>query len=436
MVSIGLLAALTERGLHVQPFKKGPDYIDPRWLSMAAGRDCHNLDFHIMGRERILSNFFRYAGGADLSLIEGNMGLFDGQDMQGSDCGAALAALLAAPIVLVVDCLGMARGIVPLIMGHLAFPGGERIAGLILNNVGTARQEGKIVQALQHYCPVPILGVLPRDTAVGIEERHLGLEPAGEREGVAERIQAISRLVASRVDLPAIMQLARQAEPLSPVTPAPSLPAPRAAPLQVAYVTDQAFHFYYPENLQALRERGIELLPFSLLQGESLPDVAGLYIGGGFPEMFMDALSANQHLFTRLRQQIADGLPVYAECGGLMVLAEQLHWEGQSAALVGGLPIEIRMGKRPQGYGYMVVEGAQKGLWPAFGQRIACHEFHYSGVSRCGEGVEFAYRVVRGHGIDGERDGLLYRNIFASYAHIHTDGAPGWADFLRRFWQR
>ncbi len=436
MVSIGLLAALKERGLQVQPFKKGPDYIDPRWLSAAAGQECHNLDFHIMGRERILSNFFRYGQGADLSLIEGNMGLFDGQDLQGADCGAALAALLAAPIVLVVDCLGMARGIVPLITGHIAFPGGERIAGLLLNNVGSSRQEGKIVSALQHYCPVPIVGILPREAAVGIEERHLGLEPAGEREGLAERIEAIRHLIASRVDLEAIVRMARQAGPLSVGAERITEPAQGGARLRVAYVTDQAFHFYYPENLQALREQGIELVPFSLLQGDSLPDVAGLYIGGGFPEMFMDALSGKQQLFAALRQRIQDGLPVYAECGGLMVLAEQMHWEGATAAMVGALPIDIRMGKRPQGYGYMVVEGNQAGLWPGLGQRVPCHEFHYSRISRCGEGVSYAYRVVRGHGIDGQRDGLLYRNIFASYAHIHTDGAPGWANFLRRFWQR
>ncbi len=436
LISIGLLAALTERGKVVQPFKKGPDYIDPRWLAAAAGRDCHNLDFHIMGRERVLSNFFRYAQGADLSLVEGNMGLFDGQDVQGSDCGAALAALLQAPIILVVDCLGMARGIVPLVTGHLAFPGGERIRGLILNNVGSSRQEGKIVSALQHYCPVPVLGILPREAAVGIEERHLGLEPAGEREGVQERIGAIRQLVASRVDLDAVLALAYGAEPLPPVESSTTRALPAGQKLRVAYVTDQAFHFYYPENLQALRERGIEWVPFSLLRADSLPDVAGIYIGGGFPEMFMDALSANQPLFSALRQRIADGLPVYAECGGLMVLAEQLHWQGRSAPLVGALPIEITMGKRPQGYGYMTVEGCREGGWPALGQRVACHEFHYSRVSRLGEGVDFAYRVVRGHGVDGAWDGLLYRNIFASYAHIHTDGAPGWADFLRRFWQR
>ncbi|MEO5362844.1 MAG: cobyrinate a,c-diamide synthase [Magnetococcus sp. DMHC-8] len=435
LIAIGLLAAFARQGLRVHPFKKGPDYIDPRWLAAAAGRACHNLDFFMMGREKIVDNFCRYAQGADLSLIEGNMGLFDGQDVQGDDCGAALAALLQTPILLVVDCQGLARGVAPLVAGHLGFPGGERIQGLILNNVASARQESKMVAALQRYCPVPVLGVLPRERGVVIEERHLGLEPAGERDGLAERIAAIGDMVAAHLDLARIRQLAESAPFLAP--PALSRPVVRvtAPGKRVAYVTDRAFHFYYPENLQALSDHGVALLPVSLLTDEVLPEVAGLYIGGGFPEVFMDSLSANQHLMADLRQKIAAGLPVYAECGGLMVLAEELHWHGHTAAMVGALPIAVSMGSRPQGYGYMEVEGRQPGLWPGLGQRLSCHEFHYSQVTRIGEGVDFAYRVIRGHGVDGRHDGLLFRNVFASYAHIHADGAPGWAAFLAGFWK-
>ncbi|MBF0160825.1 MAG: cobyrinate a,c-diamide synthase [Magnetococcales bacterium] len=441
LVSIGLLAAFVRRGLTVQPFKKGPDYIDPRWLAAAAGRDCHNLDFFMMGQEVILNNFFRYAQGADLSLLEGNMGLFDGQDLQGGDCGAALAALLQTPVLLVVDCQGLARGVAPLVAGHLHFPGGEWIQGIVLNNLASARQEKKLVDALQHYCPVPILGRLPRDRMVAIEERHLGLEPAGERDGLSQRLAAMGDLVAEHLDLEKILQLARQAPALEPPSaPLPLLthiahPAVGQAGQQVAYVTDRAFHFYYPENLQALREEGVELLPLSFLNRETVPDVAGLYIGGGFPEMFMDALAANQPLMADLRQKIAAGLPVYAECGGLMVLAEEMHWQGHTAPMIGALPIAIRMGSRPQGYGYMELEGCQAGVWPGPGRRVACHEFHYSQVTRIGAEVRFAYRVVRGHGIDGQHDGLLFRNVLASYAHIHADAAPGWARFLAGFWR-
>lgn len=435
LVSIGLIAAFVERGLKVHPFKKGPDYIDPRWLASAAGRECHNLDFYMMGREKILDNFFRYAQGADLSLIEGNMGLFDGQDLQGADCGAALAALLKAPILLVVDCRGLARGIAPLVTGHVDFPGGEWIQGIILNNVSSARQENKIVSALQHYCPVPILGVLPRDKQSVIEERHLGLEPAGEREGVAERVASIGALMKAHIDLEHVLKLAQQAEPLTapPLSPAPaSVVSPHK---RVAYVTDRAFHFYYPENLQALQAEGVELIPVSLLSHESLPDVSGLYIGGGFPEMFMDSLATNQQMMADIRQKTAAGLPVYAECGGLMVLAEKMHWHGHTATMAGALPIEVSMGDRPQGYGYVELEGCQHGIWPGVGVRVHCHEFHYSRVTQMGEGIQFAYRLIRGHGVDGQQDGILFRNILASYAHVHADGAAGWARFLAGFWK-
>ena len=443
LISIGLAAAWARQGLLVHPFKKGPDYIDPRWLEAASGNPCHNLDFHMMGRERVRQNFDRYAVGADLCLIEGNHGLFDGQEMDGSDCGAALAELLQAPVLLVVNCKGIARGVAPLVLGHLRFPGGERIGGIILNNVGSSRQEKKLTAALARYCPAPVLGVLPRSPEVVIDERHLGLEPVGEREELRERIGAIADHVQSHLDLEPLLALARTAPPLPPSAPTPPTTATAGSDdrktLRVAYAADRAFHFYYPENLQALRDRGVELIPISLLNDTRLPEVDGLYIGGGFPEMFMTPLTENRALMADLRHQAEAGLPVYAECGGLMVLAERIHWQGRSAPMAGALPVEVEMGDRPQGYGYMEIEGTGNGPWPGEGRRLRCHEFHYSRVSRIGDGVAFAYRVRRGYGVDGQHDGLLYRNILASYAHFHVDaddpdGAGNWADFLVNFW--
>ncbi len=443
LVSIGLAAAWARRGLAVHPFKKGPDYIDPRWLEAASGHPCHNLDFFMMGRHRLRHNFDRYAAGADLCLIEGNHGLFDGQDMDGSDCGAALAALLETPILLVVDCQGIARGVVPLVLGHVRFDGGERIGGILLNNVGSPRQEGRLRAALERYCPVPVVGVLPRNREVVIDERHLGLEPVGEREELKERIGTIADHVERHLDLERLLELARGAPPLPP-GPAPdrSSPGVAAVPeLRVAYAADRAFHFYYPENLQALRDRGVTLIPLSLLNDQRLPEVDGLYIGGGFPEMFMSDLEGNRALMDDIRHKVETGLPVYAECGGLMVLAEKIHWRGRTADMAGALPVEVEMGARPQGYGYMEVEGTGAAPWPGAGRRLRCHEFHYSRVVRMDEGVAFAYRVLRGHGVDGHHDGLLHRNVFASYAHFHVDadrggGDVGWADFLVDFWRR
>lgn len=438
--SIGLIAALVKRGMRVHPFKKGPDYIDPRWLSAAAGHTCHNLDFFMMGRDKVMSNFLRHAAGADLSLIETNMGLFDGQDVYGGDCGAALAELLRAPILLVVNCRGVVRGVAALVTGYVGFPGGAGIQGIVLNQVATSRQEGRILAALQHYCSVPVLGVLPRNPHMVIDERHLGLEPACERDGVTQQVEKMGAFVSEHMELDPILRLTHPL-PALPVPPVPSIfPPVNAVPTasqrrRVAYVTDRVFHFYYPENLTALRDCGVELVPVSLLADEQLPDVSGLYIGGGFPEMFMDFLEANARMMVDIRHKVQAGLPVYAECGGLMVLSETIRWQGNTANMIGALPIDVAMGDRPQGYGYMEVEGRKPGYWPQVGQRVPCHEFHYSRVVRIGEGVDFAYRVIRGYGVDGRHDGILHRNILASYAHIHVDGAPGWAAFLSRFWR-
>jgi cobyrinic acid a,c-diamide synthase len=436
LLSIGLTAALTARGLLVQTFKKGPDFIDPRWLTFAAnGRDCRNLDIFLMGQQVVRDRFLQNGATADFSLIEGNHGLFDGQDLEGSDCGASLAEWLETPVLLVVDCQGIARGVAPLVRGLLDFPGGTNIKGLVLNNVATPRHETRLRAAIERYCAVPVMGVLPRDAQVVIDERHLGLEPVGEREELAERIDVISEFVAGNVDLDKIVSMAGSAAPL--VVPGPTKAVAAAgSPIKVAYAADRAFSFYYPDNLEALEEEGVELVPFSMLQDSKLPEADGLFIGGGFPEMFMEELAANQSLMTDIRNSVDAGLPVYAECGGLMVLAEQIQWQDRVARFAGALPIDIVMHRRPQGYGFMELIGTGELTWPKKGEQVRCHEFHYSRVVRIGEGVRFAYRVTRGFGIDGSHDGILYKNVFASYAHIHAAGENGWARFLADFWRK
>lgn len=435
LLSIGLTAALTGRGLKVQPFKKGLDFIDPRWLTYAAnGRPCRNLDLFVMGEKIVRDRLFRYGQGQDISLIEGNLGLFDGQDLEGSDSGAGLARLLATPVLLIIDCQGLARGIAPLVKGHKDFPGGDQIQGVILNNVATSRHEERLRAALARYAPVPVLGVMPRDREIAIDERHLGLEPVGEREELKDRIGIIGRFVEEHVDLNAVLDLAGQATDLT-VPPPPAFVARPEEKVRVAYALDQAFHFYYPDNLEALEAEGVELVPFSLLEGETLPDAEGLFIGGGFPEMFMETLSANRPLLAEIRRRVENGWPVYAECGGLMVLAEQMQWQGKTAAMAGILPIDIAMFAKPQGYGFMHLEGSGELPWPGRGVSVLCHEFHYSRVVRIGEGVRFAYQVTRGFGVDGTHDGILYKNVLASYAHIHAASEPGWAPFLADFWR-
>ncbi len=436
LLSIGLTAALSARGLAVQPFKKGPDFIDPRWLTFAArGRDCRNLDIFLMGKKVVYDRFLKHGSTADFSIIEGNHGLFDGQDLEGSDCGASLAGWLQTPVLLVVDCQGIARGVAPLVRGLLDFPGGEGIKGLILNNVATSRHETRLRAALDRYCSVPILGVLPRNSNVVIDERHLGLEPVGEREELVDRIAVIRDFVAANVDLDSIIALGSDTPALElPDTPSP--PRSVGDPVRVAYAADRAFHFYYPDNLEALREEGVELVPFSMLQESKLPQADGLFIGGGFPEMFMEELAANRSIMADIKNKVEAGLPVYAECGGLMVLAERIRWHDKSVNFAGALPIDVVMHNRPRGYGFMELEGTGELSWPGVGKQIRCHEFHYSEVVRMGEEVRFAYRVTRGYGVDGANDGILYKNVFASYAHIHAAGEKAWAGFLADFWRK
>lgn len=440
-VAIGLCAAFAGLGRNVQAFKKGPDYIDPMWLSAASGRSCRNLDHYLMGEENLLSVFSRGAEGADLSLIEGNAGLFDSIDVDGKGSTATLARFLDAPVVLVVDCHGMNRGIAPLLMGYRQFDPGLPIAGVILNRVGGPRHEAKLRAALKKYTDVEVLGAIPSVPQVIIPERHLGLLPAKEESGASSIIAAIAEVVSKHVDLDRVFAIAGSSPPLSssccpPDRSSASPGRPSSSKVRIGIASDQAFTFYYPENLEALQNAGAELVPFSPIADPHLPSVSGLFIGGGFPEVFMDRLEANHSLRVEIRAAIEAGLPVYAECGGLMYLAREIRWEGTVRQMVGAIPCDIRMTARPQGHGYMLIEETGRSPWLLGGAvskgRIKAHEFHHSEVVNL-SGAEFAYKVVRGHGVDGRHDGIVYRNVLASYAHIHGVGTPMWAERFVEF---
>jgi cobyrinic acid a,c-diamide synthase len=436
-VCIGLCAALRARGESVQPFKKGPDYIDPLWLGLAALRPCYNLDAYLMGAEEIRAQVARTMRGATLGLIEGNKGLYDGLDLEGSNSNAAMAALLGTPVVLVIDARGMTRGIAPLILGYQAFDRNIRIAGVILNQLGGSRHEAKLRAVIQHYTGVPVLGAVQHDERLTIVERHLGLVPSNEAQGARDRIDAIAAHIAAQVDLERLLVIARQAAPLQAGEPAPG--AAGGAPVRIGIARDAAFGFYYPGDLEALEAAGAELVSFDALHAEHLPKIDGLFIGGGFPETHMDALAANASLRGELRDAIEAGLPAYAECGGLMYLARGIEWHGRRAGMVGVIPADIVMHSRPVGRGYVHLRETGRGPWPrphpSHAALIHAHEFHYSSVENLAPGVEFAYEVERGHGIDGRHDGIVHKNLLASYAHLRDVAGNPWArrfvDFVR-----
>ncbi|WP_028491504.1 cobyrinate a,c-diamide synthase [Thioalkalivibrio sp. ALE19] len=439
-LATALCAALRARGLEIQPFKKGPDYIDPLWLGRAAGRPCVNLDFHTQESDEIVELAARYDQGADLGLVEANKGLFDGVDPEGHDCNAALARLLDVPVVLVIDCRGMTRGIAPLLLGYRSFDPQVRIAGVILNRVGGARHESKLRAAVERYTDLPVLGAVHEDPSLEIAERYLGLIPSNEVDGADAKIRGLATAVASQVDLDGLLRVART-DP-SGGGPVCVPDSPRGAehtggpPVRIAVARDAAFGFYYPTDLDALEAAGAELCFFDTLHDRDLPPADALLIGGGFPESRLAALAANRSLREAIRTAIEAGTPAYAECGGLMYLSRSIRWGDQEHAMVGAIPATSVMHDRPQGRGYVSLRETREHPWPPVGDGavgeapVPAHEFHYSALEDVDPGLPFAWEMQRGCGVDGRHDGIVYRNLLASYSHQrHTRRNP-WA---RRF---
>jgi cobyrinic acid a,c-diamide synthase len=425
---------MAKRGLAVQPFKKGPDYIDPLWLGRAAGRACYNLDFFTMSQAEILATFTGRAAAADISLIEGNKGLYDGLDVEGADSNAALAKLLSAPVVLVIDTSGMTRGIAALIGGYLDFDRDVDIRAVILNKVGGTRHEGKLRAALERYTDTEVLGAIGRDRALEIPERHLGLVPANESDKADATIARLATAVSAGVDVERLAEIAGAADSLSATkaTPIPTKPGPD---VRIAIARDAAFGFYYQDDLEAFADAGAELIPFDTMSDSRLPEADGLFVGGGFPETNLAALSANQSLLTDIRQALSGGMPAYAECGGLMYLARSIEWQGVKHNMVGAVPGDVVVDERPQGRGYVLIEDTGKSLWPSAsreapnpGAGIPAHEFHYARLENLSGDLEYAYRVLRGHGIDGQHDGLLVGNLQAGFVHHRNKEANPWVD--------
>jgi len=439
-ICIGLCAALRARGEVVQPFKKGPDYIDPMWLGLAAGRPCYNLDPYLSHEDEIRTEFGHRMAGATLGLVEGNKGLYDGLDLKGSNSNAALAVLLGTPVILVLDTRGMTRGIAPLILGYQAFDRNVRIAGVILNRLGGSRHEAKLRAVIEHYTDVPVLGAVQHDERLTIVERHLGLVPSNEAPASRACVDEIAALVAAQVDLDRLLDVARAAPALAATTAGNVPVRSRGTNVRVGIVRDAAFGFYYPGDLEALRAAGAELVAVDALRDRQLPAIDGLFIGGGFPESHLEALAANTALRAEVRAAIEAGMPVYAECGGLMYLARGIERDGRHAEMVGAIPADVVMHERPVGRGYVNLRETGQGLWPAppasEAALIRAHEFHYSSVENLAPGTRFAYAVERGYGIDGRHDGIVRKNMLASFTHLRDVAGNRWAgrfvEFIRR----
>jgi cobyrinic acid a,c-diamide synthase len=421
VVSLGLCAAFKAQSLNVQAFKKGPDYIDPIWLSQASGNPCYNLDFYNMSESEIIALYRQYASQSDIAIIEGNKGLYDGMSVTGGDANADMAKLLDTSVILVVDATGITRGVAPLVSGYQAFDKDVTIAGVILNKVAGERHESKLVQAIEHYTDIPIVGAIRRSKELIIDERHLGLMPANEAPESKNFIDRAAEHITDQVDLSALV-ISNKAK----VKSLPPIVNNATKTLTVAVAKDSAFGFYYQDDLNAFESLGVDLVYFDTLTDAQLPEADALFIGGGFPEMQLDALSENQSLLSDIKIKIEAGLPTYAECGGLMYLSRQITHQGKTHKMVGVIKADTLMTSKPIGRGYVQLAPTEQHPWGKVSEKIYAHEFHYSKLEKIDPKTHYAYEVLRGVGVDNKHDGILTHNLLATYSHLRNVGGNHW----------
>ncbi len=432
MIALGLARLLHRRGLRVQMFKKGPDYIDPIWHRHATGRPSYNLDFNTQSPDEIRQLFSLKSADADVVIVEGNHGLFDGQDVEGSDSNAALARLLGIPVLLVVDVTGFTRGLAPLLQGYAGFEPELAFSGVILNKCASAQHEQRLKGVCRRYAPMTLRALLPRQADTPVPERHLGLRPANEDPHTEQVIHSFAEMLQQRMDVDEwLSDLPRCI--LKTGTAAEKSSRPQGK--RIAIFEDRAFGFYYPDDLERFEQLGYEICRVDTLQEERLPPVDGLFIGGGFPEMLAPPLSSNTALRRDLLRALRGGMPCYAECAGLMYLTEAIVVEGQRWPMVGFLPGETVIRKRPVGRGLMRLEAVQDHPWGwQSGQGVVhAHEFHHSEWVNAGGNNRYAWQVRRGRGLDGRFDGVVQDRTVAGYAHLrHTWQSP-WVDRFTRY---
>ena len=433
ILSIGIIAAWRRLGKSIAPFKKGPDYIDAGWLALSAGRPCYNLDTFLVPRADVLRSFFSHTHTQDIAVIEGNRGLYDGIDTEGSTSSAEVAKLLKTPVIISLDCTKTTRTMAAVVCGCLKFDPDLRIKGVILNRVAGTRHEQNLRKNIEHYCGVPVIGAVPKLDAQNFPERHMGLVPTPEHSWAVTSVDAAAEVALRYLDMDMLERIAVEAasDPVPVDVPLPLTETAGAAESSkpvIGIIRDSAFQFYYPDNIEALRLAGAEVEFISAFKSESFPAVDGLYIGGGFPETHAEALGENMDFMAELKARADGGMPIYAECGGLIYLGEALVVNGRKYAMTGVLPIVFGLSKRPQGLGYTKVRVESENPYYDVGTEIRGHEFRYSRVLEWrGDDQNLVFGMHRGTGFANGRDGIRYKNVLATYTHIHALGLPAWA---------
>jgi cobyrinic acid a,c-diamide synthase len=438
-LTLGLTAALRRRGLNVQTFKVGPDFLDPTWLSLASGRPCINLDGWMCGPDYVQERFAKASADADIAIIEGVMGLFDGADpasAQGST--AEIARWLDAPVLLVVNAHGMARSLAALVKGYAEFDPELHLAGAIANRCGSARHADWLGDALAAVGLPPLAGAVMRDSLPTLPSRHLGLVTADRQNLTTEALNSLADAVERQLDMPRILGLAEKV-PSGPTIPVSSDSGNQGRPIRIGLAFDEAFHFYYPDNLQALEEAGATLVRFSPLHDNTLPaDLDALFLGGGYPEEHAATLETNHTMRKAVAAFAVANRPIYAECGGLMYLSEGIELrDGSRHAMTGVLPFATRMLATRKRLGYAEVRQLDDGPFGAAGTCLRGHEFHYSEAiaEPATPDWQSAWQVSYRRAGKPVAEGYHRSRLFASYVHVHFASRPGAArafiDFCR-----
>jgi len=433
VISVGLAVAFTRRRKNVVPFKKGPDYIDAGWLQLAAGNKCYNLDPYLMSHETIISSFCHRSQIAERVIVEGNRGIFDGVNVEGGYSTADLAVMLNLPVLLVVNCTKTTRTVAAMVLGCEQFDRRVNFRGVILNQIGTERQRRLVSDSVERYTDLPVLGAIPRLKRDIFPMRHLGMIPHQEYVGSDQALDFLTDLIEENIDLKRVEEI------MAPVSQQKysskfCVSSNVGERVRVGVLQDAAFQFYYSENLEALERCGGELVYINALTDKDLPELDGLYIGGGFPETSARDLAANESFRTAVKNAAEGGLPIYAECGGLIYLGRSIVIGDEEYPLADVFRIRFGMSEKPQAHGYSIFKVENENPFYPAGLEVKGHEFRYSTVldwQRSGE--KLVLKMKRGKGFLNGRDGLTKKNVFALYTHVHADGTEEWAEgFIRR----
>jgi len=436
IISLGVIGALRKNGYTIAPFKKGPDYIDAGWLALAANSPCYNLDTYLLSPQILKHSFFNHSHQKDIIIIEGNRGLYDSIDSEGSTSTADLSILLQFPVILVLDCTKTTRTLAAILMGCQLFNPNVQIKGVILNQVAGSRHESIITKSIEQYNQIPVLGAIPKLKSNIFPERHMGLIPNQEHDWADHALEKSIDLIQNYVSLEQLSSIIYSNttdydQTDSNKSMSSIINQTKTQSIRIGIARDEAFQFYYEENIDALKQQGAEIIYVSPLNDKELPYLDALYIGGGFPETHARQL-ANNILFRKQLYSLAqNNLPIYAECGGLMYMGTHIIVEGHAYEMCGIFPAQFGLYKKPQGHGYTQFIVDQKNPFYDIGTEIKGHEFHYSKVIDWqGSDDMIAFQMIRGKGFHNNRDGVWLKNVLGLYTHIHALGTTQWVNKL------